>query len=364
MKPILKKITLSLAAISVLFFMQSCKEDTIPADNRCLDEAFVAQLTFHTAAYEPVRKVLRLPGKVSYNTEKVVQYVPLVSGVVKKTHFSLGDFVQKGQVLAEIHSSDLLELSNSYKAAKLELAIAKRNYDAVNRQFDDGFASERELMVASREKEMAGNTLEKYKSLLELYDGDAESGRFLLKSPAHGYIVENKMSIGTQIYPESDPVFTVSDLSEIWVVANIYSGIINRVRHGMDAEIVATAYRDTVFRGKVSHVSNVFDADKRVLQARIVLKNDGLMLKPGMFVDISIFDENGQEMAIAVPERAIIFENSKKHVVVYHDACHVEVREVDELATIGSRTYIKHGISENETLVVENALYLFHRHKK
>lgn len=361
-------MNLNISILGILFVMImsicSCKTEVKVVESDCLQPDYIAGLSFYETEYKPVKELIRLPGKVTYNADKVVKFVPLFSGVVVNMNYSLGDYVRKGQILAEIQSSDLLAMNNELKTAKSNLQIAERNKQVAQRQFNDGFVSEQKLLKAIKEYEVAGNKVKKYEALLSLYGGDSESGRFYIKSPTSGYVVENKISTGMQIYPESDAIFTISDLDEVWVVADIYTALVQKVKQGMQAEIRTTAYRDTVFTGSVTHVSNVFDKDRRVLQARIVLPNKEVLLKPGMFVDILIYQGNGQDMAIAVPNEAIIFENNKKHVVVYHDECNVEIRKVEELTKIGGKTFIAKGLKENEKIVINNALYLFHEFSK
>ncbi len=349
-----------LTVVLIFFFSFSCTEVTVIEDSDCLAEEFVKSLTFHTADYDYVEDIIRVPGKVSYNANNVVRYVPLISGVVVNMNFTLGDYVNKGQTLAEIQSSELLDISNSLKIAKSQLEILNRNYKIVKRQFNDGFASSRDLFEAEKEREMIKNEIIKYESKMELYGGNVNTGRFRLKAPASGNIVDNNMSVGMQIYPESEPIFTVSNLDEVWVIANIYSGLIANIRTGMKARVYTTAYRDTVFTGNITHVSNIFDANRRVLQAIISLSNKELLLKPEMFVDIFIHKENKKNKAIYVPVKAVVFENNQKHVIVYDDECNFEVRKIEKLVKKSDRIYLKSGVEKGEKIVVENALYLFH----
>jgi cobalt-zinc-cadmium efflux system membrane fusion protein len=349
-----------LMPLALLF---SCNEkETVTEKNEkfCLNDDLKKKVTIEEIKREPVSETFTLTGNVTYNSDNVIQFTSLINGVVTNTYFSLGDYVKKGQVLAEIKSTELNGLQSENKSVESQLAVAQRQLASVKSMFEDGIASQKDLIQAESEVKVLKASLENIKSNLALYSASPEKSVFQIKAPSNGFIVAKNMSSGMQISSGSEPLFTISDLNEVWVMVNIYATDMQNIRENMEVKIKTLAYPDEVFSGKISALSQVFDAEEHVLKARIVMKNTDLKLKPGMSADIILNKSNASaESLLAVPVKAVIFDDNQNFLVVYKDDCNLEIRQVDPVTKNREVVYFDKGIQENEKIISKNQLLIY-----
>lgn len=349
-----------LMPLALLF---SCNEkETVTEKNEkfCLNDDLKKKVTIEEIKREPVSETFTLTGNVTYNSDNVIQFTSLINGVVTNTYFSLGDYVKKGQVLAEIKSTELNGLQSENKSVESQLAVAQRQLASVKSMFEDGIASQKDLIQAESEVKVLKASLENIKSNLALYSASPEKSVFQIKAPSNGFIVAKNMSSGMQISSGSEPLFTISDLNEVWVMVNIYATDMQNIKENMDVKIKTLAYPDEVFSGKISALSQVFDAEEHVLKARIVMKNTDLKLKPGMSADIILNKSNASaESLFAVPVKAVIFDDNQNFLVVYKDDCNLEIRQVDPVTKNREVVYFDKGIQENEKIISKNQLLIY-----
>ncbi|MBA9074898.1 cobalt-zinc-cadmium efflux system membrane fusion protein [Flavobacterium gossypii] len=346
-----------------LLLLFSCKEkETVleKSDKFCLNEDLKKKVTIEEVRKEPISETFSLTGNVTYNADNVVQFTSLINGVVTSTYFSLGDYVKKGQVLAEIKSTELNGLQSENKSVESQLAVAQRQLSSVKSMFEDGIASQKDLVQAESEVKVLKSSLENIKSNLALYSASSEKSVFQIKAPSNGFIVAKNMSSGMQISSGSEPLFTISDLNEVWVMVNIYATDMQNIKENMEVKIKTLAYPDAIFSGKITALSQVFDAEERVLKAKIVMKNTDLKLKPGMSADIILQKQNvSTESMIAVPVKAVIFDDNQNFIIVYKDDCNLEIRQVNPVTKNNEVVYFDKGIQENEKIISKNQLLIY-----
>ena len=348
--------------LPVLFFF-SCQNKEVIAekdDKFCLNEDMKNKITIQEVKKETVSETFSLTGSVTYNADNVVQFTSLVNGIVNNTFFSLGDYVKKGQVLAEIKSTELNGLQSENKSLASQLLVAQRQLASTKSMYEDGIASQKDLIQAESEVNVLKSSLENVKGNLALYSASSEKSVFQIKAPSNGYIVAKNMSSGMQISEGSEPLFTISDLNEVWVMVNIYATDMQNIRENMDVKIKTLAYPDEIFTGKITSLSQVFDSEERVLKARIVMKNKDLKLKPGMSADIILNKETKfTEPMIAIPTKSMIFDNNVNFVMVYKGDCELEIRHVQPTTQNSESVYFENGILENEKIITKNQLLIY-----
>lgn len=328
----------------------------------CLDTTFRKTLETTTASKQFVTESIPLTGAVEANPDKVVRFSSLVSGIISNTYFSLGDKVTKGQVLAELRSSQLLELQSQSKTIALQIKVAEKKLQAVQSMFDDGVGSQKDLTEAQSDIAILKAEQEKVNANLNLFSASGEKGVFLLKSPASGFVIEKTIATGQQISAESEPLFTIADLNEVWILVNVYATNVGNINAGMEVDIKTLSYPDEVFKGKIATISQVLDADAKVLKARVVLQNTGMKLKPGMLVDVSARKDLKTE-ALSIPTAALIFDNNQNYVVVYKSDCELETRPIEILSKSNGTTYLLSGLKENEKIITKNQLLIYEQIK-
>lgn len=311
---------------------------------------------------------LTLNGTVTFDQDNVVRVFPLVSGNVQKTTASLGTFVQKGQDLALIRSGDISTYTNDYQSDKSDLEVAQQQFKNVSAQYKSGFASETDFLTARNNVKKAQDELSKSANILRVYGGStAGTGQpyFSVKAPIAGYIVEKNVNTGQDLRADNQsPLYTISSLQQIWVLANVYEQDIPNIKQGQPVDIQVLAYPDKTFKGTISNVSSVLDEQARVLKVRIVLSNKDGLLKPDMFATIHVHLPNtgssGGGTSLAVPQKSVVFDRDHYYVIVQTGKDKYAVREVNVMKNTTRYAFVEGGnLKPGDTVVTEGSLLLY-----
>lgn len=305
----------------------------------CIPKQLQPIMAVDTVTQELVMHELLLTGKIGFDEERVIKVFPLAGGIVQRVEVQLGDYVEKGKILAVLSSSDIADLERDFSAAESNLSIADKNLAAAEEMFKSGLTTERDFNVSQKEKIKAKSEVARINELLRIYSGSGKSD-YIVRAPMSGFIMEKKVNTNMQIRTDnSDNLFTISDVKQVWVIANVYESDIAKVKLGYEAVVTTIAYPGVEYKGKVDKIYNVLDAENKVMKVRIQLQNDGYLLKPEMFANVRIVYTENKSMT-TVPSRSVIFEHSKNYVVVYKDLCHVAVQEISIYHTYNDKTYI------------------------
>ena len=360
----MKTLNKYLGIIIIITSFFSCKEKKIelPVDEKiCVSDSMAKIITFDSATISNIGSELKLSGTVSFDDKRVSKVYPFSSGQVLQVNVSVGDKVRKGQTLAVVKSADVSGNYSDLSTAGNDMAIAKKQMETQQSLYTNGIASERELIEAKESYAKYATTVTKLKNLIAINGGGhtTSNGTYNITAPISGYVVEKKINQGGFIRADAnDNLFTVGDVSDVWIVANVYETDIAKVKQGYDAQVTTLAYPDKVFTGVVSDVSNILDPVTKVMKLRVKLPNTNGMLKPEMFANITITNKEG-ENDIAISSKAITSENGKDYVIIYKDKCDLKVQEVQVLKTVGERTYIKSGLKQGDKVIAGNQLLLF-----
>jgi membrane fusion protein, heavy metal efflux system len=334
----------------------------IEKEKFCLDERFRQQIEIIQPEKKQVVEGIPLTGSVESNPDKVIHFVSLVGGIISSTSFSLGDQVTRGQVLAELRSIELSELESQSKTIDAQINVTEKRLQSVQSMYDDGISSQRDLLEAQSDLAILKAERERISANLSLFSASPERGVFQIRSPTSGIVTDKSISAGMQISAEGEPLFTISDLSEVWVMVNIYASNIQNIVPGMDVEIKTLSYEDEVFNGEITAISHVFDKEAKVLKARVALPNKDLKLKPGMLVDVNALKQTNAE-ALSVPASALVFDENQYFVIVYEDDCNLFIRKVEILLESNGDTFLASGLNENEQIISKNQLLIYEQLK-
>lgn len=356
---IIKKIPLFAFTILSISF-SSCsgenKEENSDKQEKFVP-AFLSSVKTIKVTSETRKETLTLTGQVEYNSDKVINYLPLVGGTVGRVYFSLGDNVKKGQTLLEIHSTELSSLQSEQGSLLSEIKVIEREVKSAREMFKDKMLSEKELLETESKLKQLQTSLGKVQTDMQLFGSDKGNGIFSLTAPMTGYIVAKNITSGSTVSSDGESLFTIADLSIVWVVFNVYASNLQLVKEGMDVSFTTLSYPDEIFEGKVSLLSQIFDPVDKVLKARIVISNNDLKLKPGMSVVVDLKNETDKKN-IAIPSDALIFDNNQYFVVIKDIEGNFHTREVTLQGHNGQLTYIRSGLSEGEDVVVSNQLLI------
>lgn len=362
-KPIkIKKMKKYFLPISIILLLTGCQNreefKAVQKEKFCLNEKNKSITEITTTEKQAVTEGIHLVGSIESNPDKVVHFVSLVDGIISNTYFSLGDAVTKGQVLAEMQSTELSSLQAELSSLKAQIEVAKVDLSAKEQMFKDGISSNRDLIEAQNNLQVLESEKQKVENNLSLYSASSTKNVFQIKAPASGIITAKNINSGTTVTNEGESLFSISDLNNVWAMANIYSTDIAHISKGMEVEIKTLSYPDEIFKGKIDVISQVLDENAKVLKARIVLDNEGFKLKPGMIADIIALKKTDKQK-VAVPTSCLVFFNGKNYVLVYKDDCDIETREVTLLTKGNGITYIESGLEENEKIITKNQLLIF-----
>lgn len=332
------------------------------SDVFCLNDFMKDDIVKVAVSKTPITESISLNARVEANPDKLVQFVSLVSGVVTKTYFSLGEEVNKGQLLLEMTSSELSNLNAQFQSLKSQIEVAQRNLQSVQEMHQDKIASQRDLIEAQSNLDVLQAELKNTQAQLALYKPSAKVGVFQVRASASGTIINKNVAAGMQISAEGEPLFTISDLNEVWIMANIYAGNLPYVKQDMPVEIKALPYSGEVFNGKINAISQVFDANERVVKARINMDNKDGKLLPGMLVDVKVEKDEGV-LANAAPLNALIFDNNQYFLVMYKSDCDIEVRRVTPTVQNATTVFFENNIEAGEQIITKNHLLIYNHLK-
>ena len=361
----MKYILIIMITAAAMISFSSCEEKAVADtnDNKpfTLSDTMLNMIKTDSVKMCGVSDELQLSGEVSFDENKLFKVYPRSSGQVIQSSLTLGDKVSAGQTLAVIKSADVAGNYADVSSADADITIAKREMENQESLYKSGIASEREYNEAKQDYEKAMAAKRKITSQIEINGGRGAtaSGTYALTAPVSGYVVEKNVNQGDFIRTDmGSSLFTISDLKDVWVWANVFEADINKVKEGTAVEVTTLAYPDKVYTGKIDKISEVLDPDNKALKVRVKLNNPDLMLKPEMFAKVTVNNVQN-EQAICVPTTSLIEQNGKTFVVVYNSRNDMKIAEVDVMKTSGSKTFINSGVTPGQQVITDNELLVF-----
>ena len=321
------------------------------------------QFPLAAATEHPTTSELVVTGTVTPDVSRSVPVVSLASGRAVTIKARLGDTVQKGQLLMTIRSDDVSGGYSTYKMAVADETLARAQYERAKDLYDHGAIAMNDLQVAQDTEDKAKVAVETSADHLRLLgnDPDKQNSSVDVFAPTSGVITDQQATTGSLVQSYSTPYpFTISDLSTIWVVCDVYENDLPTVHIGDAAEIQLNAYPDRMFRGRLSNIGSVMDPNIRTAKVRIEVPNPGIM-RLGMFVRAT-FRGQTREMHTIVPASAVLHMHDRDFVFVPapgNKFRRVEVVGGDLLQENTSLQEISSGLEPGQQ-VVTNALVLDH----
>jgi len=308
---------------------------------------------------------LRLTGAVAYNAFATTPVITQVGGPVSRILVVPGEFVKRGQSLLEVRSPDYSQLLATYLKARDAFRVTSKNYERAQDLYQHHAIAERDLLQAESDRNQARadlNAAEQSIKILgipkpEELEKSPISAEIRLLAPISGEIVERLVSPGQVLQAGATQAFTISDMSTVWVLANVYQADLAVVKVGDSVDVSTDAYPD-VFHGKISFISPALDPTTRTLQARIVVENKGEKLKKDMYCTVTVTAGEIQN-AIAVPDAAVLRDDENEpFVYVLSGANQFGRRHVQIGLSESGKTQVAKGLSPGEKVVGDGSLFL------
>lgn len=329
----------------------------------------MAHLQLVSVEKSALPRVLRLTGAVAYNAFKTTPVFSAIGGPVHELLVAPGETVRQGQPLLTVNSPDYSAARSAYIKARTAFLLADKFYTRAQDLLSHGAIAEADFQQAESNRNQAQADLQSTEDALRVLGvNDPESlaknppkttSQIPVLAPVGGEIVERLVGPGQLLQAGATQVFTISDMSTVWVLVNVYQGEVAFVHPGDTVEISTDAYPDT-FHGRISYIASALDPATRTLQARIVTENPGKRLKKDMYVTASV-NAGAIANALTVPDAAVLRDAENQPFVYVQSAVKQNEfarRSVQLGDSHAGRTQITGGLKESEHVVGDGSLFL------
>lgn len=290
------------------------------------------------------------------NRDRLARVAPRVASRIVRVQANLGDRVRAGQVLAQLDSVEIGEAFSGYWQAQSQHKVAKADFERAQRLYSEQIVPQKEFLRAQGEAEKAATALRVTGERLRLLGANVASEQrqgtesmFPVTAPFSGTVIEKHAVLGELGQPDK-PLFTVADLSTVWIEGSVFEKDVGKLRVGAAAEVTVAAFPGQVFKGRIGHIASVMDKETRTLKARIEVPNPDQRLVPEMFATAAIATASAGK-AILLPEDAVVLVDGKPTVFV-EDADGFEPRQIEPGDKLRGRVVIKNGIKTGDLVVI------------
>ena len=284
---------------------------------------------------------IRSYGNVQPNERRFAYVQTRFAGWIRQIYAdATGDFIAKGQPLFTIYSPDLV-------ASEREYLLAKKNAAALQQSAVSGVADGAASLITAAKARLQQFDIPE-SDIAKLDDTGEPITNLTVNSPVAGYITEKNALPNMNVQPDTK-LYTIADLSEIWVFAQIFQNDAGKIKPGDPAEVTLDAYPGQVFRGKVDYLLPQLDVTTRTLPVRLVFANPGLKLRPGMYVNVSLKLPLGQQLI--VPDSSVFHSGTKNLIFAYAGEGNIEPHEVELGPHVGDQFVISKGVKAGDQII-------------
>jgi len=275
------------------------------------------QFLLATAVAHEAFSQLSVTGTVAPDISRSVPVISIATGRVIELDARLGDTVQKGQLLLRVQSADMSGAFSDYRKAVADEQLARTQLERSKLLYDKGAVALNDLQIAQDTEDKAKVDVENTRERLRVLGGSPEHPAAVVEihAPVSGVITDQQVTNAAGVAGLGSPnPFTISDLSYVWILCDVYENDLANVHMGETAQIHLNAYPDKTFSGRISNIGPVLDPNLRTAKVRLEVRNPGLM-RIGMFVTAA-FNGQKKETRAAVPATAILYLRDRSWVYV------------------------------------------------
>ncbi len=310
------------------------------------------------------RNALVANGTITYDANRVSVVASRVEARLLTVRADLGQPVTAGALLATLESPEVGAIRGDLERARSNVDIAQRNYEREKRLYEQQITPQKEMLEAESAFRTAEADLRSAQARLSAIgatdDGGGRGAAFGLAAPVAGVVVERNASPGQSVGPSTN-LFTVADLSNLWITVDVYEADLGRVRQGATAAVMPSAFPNQQFSGRVTYAGGVVDTASRTFKVRVEVPNPNRLLRPGMFAQVRVQATGSPTSGgpISVPEIAVQDVNGKQVVFV---ATATPGRFIARPVTVGPRAggnvVVTQGLTAGERIVVKGAFQI------
>lgn len=296
---------------------------------------------YGTVEFKAVNRTLRAVGRITFDERKIVRIHPRVEGWIEQVTVDfIGKLVQKGQPLLSIYSPDLLQTQQ-------EFLLARRGRDELAASpFREAVSASESLYQAAHKRLELWDITEA--QISELERSGKPSKALTIYAPTNGFVLTRNAFAKQRVTPETE-LYTIADLSTIWVMADIYESEASEIKVGQSAVVTLAYFSGRTYKGKVTNISPQLDNTTRTLKMRIELANPGFALKPEMFANVEL--QIGYGKRIVVPQEAVMDSGAEQLVFVGIEGGYFEPRKVQLGAKVDNEFIVLGGLKAGERIV-------------
>lgn len=296
-----------------------------------------------------------VPARIVFDEARTSRLGSPLAGRVTATFVERGQHVKSGDKLFTVSSPNLAELRADLEKAIVERGTAKVSYDRVKALVDAGSLPAKELVTAQQEVSEAELAVklasQKLASLKVVGGGDST---FTVTAPRDGVIVEKSVAVGQEVDTSAGSVMAIADLSDVWVVADLFENDVGALETGDKAKIIVG--NSTEVDGEIDQVSAVVDPDRHTVPVRVKLANLAGTLRPNAYAQIKFFDPTPAK--VSLPSSAVMSDGAETYVYVKDKSGALKKRVVVAGSASGGRMPILEGLEPGEQVVVQGAILL------
>lgn len=325
------------------------------------DEATRAGIEVEDMQPQALGETVVVTATIHPDQERLARLGPRIEGRITAVPAKLGDRVRAGQTLAMLDGVDVGEAHADWVQAQAELRIADTGLKRAESLIAEEIIPRKDYLRAQADRDQANAAVRAAADRLRLLGGNpAATGNavsaFAVTAPFAGTVIEKKATVGELASP-SEPLFTVADLSRMWIQAALPEAALAKVRVGALAKVTVPAYPGVEFSGRVGLIGASLDKDTRTVAARIEVGNADGRLKPEMFATATIEVAGDKRNVFALPDAAVVLLEGKPTVFVYEQGAY-EAREVETGERIAGRTVLRSGVKAGDQVVTEGTYAL------
>jgi cobalt-zinc-cadmium efflux system membrane fusion protein len=308
---------------------------------------------------------IRLTANIAHNLDRMFHVTPRVRGRVVEVYASIGNAVGAGSQLALLDSTEIGEARAEYTKALALLELAKSNVEREQRLFEQKISPQKDLLAAHADERRAEAEVRMLHEKLRLY-GLADSeingantapSRYMVRAPGPGVVVEKEIT-PAEVIEAGRKVFTISDLSTVWILVNIFEKDLARVSKDSAVKIQTDAYPDEIFAGKVAYIGDIVDPQNRTVPLRVAVANPNRRLKPGMFATAEVVTGEASVQAIVIPSSAIQRIEGRPAAFVQRENGSFVKRDLELGRELGDRVEVKSGLKEGDPVAITGTFTL------
>ena len=317
------------------------------------------------AAKQLLGGAINVTGKVAVNADRIAHVSPRIPGKIVSVRASLGDSVASGQALVTLDSVELGEALNRYRQSQTRLQLAKDKLDRALALSEKKIIARKDVFQAESDYQIAQADFHNDEERLSLYglsvsalkEGKQERPLLTVRSPISGVITAKEAVVG-ELSDPARSLYTVADLSLVWVLVDINEKDLAKVKKGQAAIITVGAFPDLKLKGRITHIADLVDEATRTVKARVEVTNPGRKLKPEMFASVELALPTDTPPILAVPEEALQELPGGKVLFVTGDGVEFEPRKVELGRLAGGLVEVVSGLKEGERYVAKGSFLL------